>query len=102
MARDYRKERDALVMRFYGAPPPGRNPRPRRSWSERGTINPAGRLWDTRTRQLTLPPIRTLHRVGLRVEPRRIRDAHRGWTLRTQPTGPATGKPAGRYQKASR
>ena len=40
MARDYRRERDALVTRFYGAPPPGRNPRPRRLWSERDTINP--------------------------------------------------------------
>ena len=40
MARDYRKERDALVMRFYGAPPTGRNPRPRRSWSEPDTVKP--------------------------------------------------------------
>ena len=40
MARDYRSERDALVARFYGAPPPGRNPRPRRSWSEPDAIKP--------------------------------------------------------------
>ena len=40
MARDYRRERDALVMRFYGAPPSGRNPRPRRSSCEPDTINP--------------------------------------------------------------
>ncbi len=39
MAREYRKERDALVRRFYGAPPPARNPRPRRSWSEPDTIS---------------------------------------------------------------
>ena len=40
MARDYRKERDALVRRFYGAPPPARNPRPKRTWSEPDTISP--------------------------------------------------------------
>ena len=40
MARDYRRERDALVERFYGARPHVRNPRPRRSWSESDTINP--------------------------------------------------------------
>ena len=40
MARDYRSERDALVARFYGAPPPGRNPRPRRSWSDPDAIKP--------------------------------------------------------------
>lgn len=39
MARDYRRERDALVRRFYGAPPPARNPRPRRPWSEPDTIS---------------------------------------------------------------
>ncbi len=40
MARDYRKERDALVRRFYGAPPPARNPRPKPSRSEPNTISP--------------------------------------------------------------
>ena len=40
MARDYRSERDALVARFYGAPPPGRNPRPRRLWSDPDAIKP--------------------------------------------------------------
>ena len=40
MARDYRKERDGLVRRFYGAMPTARNPRPRRPWSEPDAVSP--------------------------------------------------------------
>ena len=39
MPRDYRRERDSIVQRWYGREPTGKNPRPQRSWSS-GPIRP--------------------------------------------------------------
>ena len=39
MPRDYQKERDAIITRWYGGNPQTRNPRPGRNWSE-GPIAP--------------------------------------------------------------
>lgn len=40
MPRNYRKERDTILQRWYGGNPQPRNPRPRRDWTE-GPITPA-------------------------------------------------------------
>ena len=40
MPRNYRKERDAIIQRWYGGNPQTRNPRPRRSWKD-NPITPA-------------------------------------------------------------
>ena len=39
MPRDYRRERDLIIERWYGRKPTGRNPGPRRSWAD-GPIRP--------------------------------------------------------------
>ena len=100
MPRDYRKERDLIVQRWYGRKPTGRNPRPLRSCRKIRFARKMGSGLRTR-------PTTPFHSSGTALpgDTRWIRTgtARRQLTaIEKRYTAPSTGRLAGRYQKASR